>query len=115
MILESTCRIIDRFADENGYITFQSAAEVVAADSIGAEEVKNLIAGANTITVPTGAVGVTIILPDDNEETIALKGISGDTGIALAFTAPVHLSLRSVSSFVLTLGDAIDGVRFIWS
>jgi len=75
----------------------------------------DLSSGANTITVPTGAVGVTIIPPSDNTETMLLKKVTGDTGINLALTAPCSLSLDTVTSFVITAGDTITGVRFIFS
>lgn len=114
-MLTSTRRIIDRFEDELGEITFQNVAEVETEESVGATELKDLSSGVNTITVPTGAVGVTIIFPSDNEETILLKRVTGDTGIALDLTAPVSLSLSSVPSFVLTTGGIIEAVRFIWS
>ncbi len=115
MTVSSTRRIINRFLDDLGELTLQSVVEATNADSVAAETIEDLEAGANTITVPTGAVGVTIILPSENTETLTLKGVSGDTGIALALTAPVSLSLSSVASFVLTAGDAIEGVRFVWS
>lgn len=75
----------------------------------------NLSSGANTITVPSGAVAVTIIPPSANAVTMTLKGVTGDTGIALSLLAPCSLSLASVSSFVLTAGGAITGVRLIYS
>lgn len=81
----------------------------------GQNQLITLSSGANTITVPSGAVAVTIIPPDNNSQTITLKGITGDTGIALALTAPCSLSLSSVSTFVLTAGGTITGVRFIYS
>jgi len=81
----------------------------------GQIQVINLASGANTITVPTGAVAVTIIPPDNNSETLTLKGLTGDTGIALALTAPCSLSLAGVTTFVLTAGGTVTGVRFIYS
>ena len=76
----------------------------------------NLSSGNNTVSVPDNCVAVTIIPPVDNEEVITLKGINGDTGIALALEDPCSLSLASsVTSFVLNASDAIEGVRIIFS
>jgi len=78
-----------------------------------------LSSGANTITAPTGGSvpkGVTIIPPTNNDQTLTLKGVSGDTGIALHRTDPTSLALETgVSSFVLSAGGTITGVRIIWS
>jgi hypothetical protein len=76
---------------------------------------QTLASGANTITVPSAScVWVIIIPPSSNTQTLTLKGVTGDTGIALSKTGPFLLSLASVSSFVLTAGGTITGVRFIW-
>jgi len=80
---------------------------------------QNLASGPNTVTVVSGgatAVSVTIIPPAGNVNSITLKGISGDTGISLHLTDPTTIALASsVTSFVLTAGAAITGVRLIWS
>lgn len=87
--------------------------------SPGAVEVKTLASGANTITVPTGGTvpkAVTIVPPVGNQDTITLKGISGDTGVILHLTDPSSISLHStVTTFILTAADDIEGVRFYWS
>jgi len=88
--------------------------------SPGVIELKNLAVGANTIAVPSGngatAVGVTIVPPPGNVNTILLKALTGDTGIALHPTDPTTLALApSVTSFVLTVATAVNGVRFFWS
>lgn len=72
-------------------------------------DVVSLAAGANTITVPLGAQGVAIDLNGATE--ITLKGVSGDTGIALSPSAavprlPLFLPLSGVTSFVLTNGES---------
>lgn len=85
--------------------------------SPGMTEITNLASGANTITVPTGATvkGVILQPPSDNEETITLKGVTGDTGIALSLTGPSFLCFETApSTFVLTCGDAIVGFRLTW-
>lgn len=87
--------------------------------SPGVIELKNLNSGANTITVPTGgatAVAVTIIPPAGNTHSILLKALTGDTGVRLHNTDPTTLALdSSVTTFVLTVGASITGLRFIWS
>jgi hypothetical protein len=78
-----------------------------------------LASGANTITVPTGGTtvtAVTIVKPAGNTVSITLKGVTGDTGIALHKTDPDSISLDpSASTFVLTAGAQIIGVTLIWS
>lgn len=88
-------------------------------DSPAAVELKTLALGANTITVPTAGTvptAVTIVPPTDNTTSITLKGISGDTGIRIHNTDPTTIALHSgVTSFVLTTGAEIVGVRLYWS
>ena len=102
--------------DVTGTETISAASN---AASPGAIEIKTLSSGANTITVPTGGSTVTactIVPPTGNTTSITLKGISGDTGIRLHNTDPATVSLdSSTSSFVLTTGAGITGVRFYWS
>lgn len=79
----------------------------------------NLASGANTISVPTAggvtAVGVWIIPPSGNAQTLTLKGVTGDTGVGLHPTNPAFVSLASgASSFVITAGGTVTGVRLIW-
>lgn len=94
-----------------------SAADNAA--SPGQIEVKTLSSGANTITVPTGGatvVACTIVPPTGNTTSITLKGITGDTGIRIHNTDPTSLAIdSSVTTFVLTAGGTITGVRLYWS
>ncbi len=81
----------------------------------------SLASGFNAITVLTAAgfvpTAVTLIPPAGNVVTITLKGVTGDTGIALHLTDPTTIALASsVTSFGLTVGGAgIVGLRLIWS
>lgn len=81
-------------------------------------EIKDLASGLNTITPPTGGgttpVGVLIIPPSTNSQTITLKGVTGDTGVPLSKTDFCYISLGSTGTFALTTGGIISGVRFIW-
>lgn len=86
------------------------------ADSPGIIDLITLAAGANELEKPDDAQAVTIILPEDNEVAITLKGISGDTGILLHLTAPTSIGLADgVTTLVLTAAAEIAGVRLIWS
>ena len=87
----------------------------VNASGSGQVTLVDLSSGANTITIPTDAVAVTIIPPSTNTQTMLLKKVTGDTGINLALTAPCSISLDTVTSFVITAGGSITGVRFIFS
>lgn len=90
------------------------------AASPAAITVQALSSGANTITVPSSTgvtpVAVTIVPPVGNTQSLTLKGVSGDTGIALHLTDPSTIALApSVTTFVLTAGAAIQGVRLFWN
>ncbi len=66
-----------------------------------------LLSGANTITVPTipATNGCIIQLPSDNTVVTTLKGVTGDTGIAIGKTTATVLNwdpLAAPASFVLT-------------
>jgi hypothetical protein len=88
--------------------------------SPGEADVVILSLGANTITAPvvSGIVvtGLMIIPPVGNKNLITLKGVTGDTGIALHLTDPTSLSLDTTFvSLVLNAAASIVGVRLIWS
>jgi len=80
------------------------------------QDYTNLSSGANTITAPSGGSAVTIIPPAGNTTSITLKGISGDTGVRIHNTDPTTIAYdSSLTSFVLTAGSTINGVRLIWT
>jgi hypothetical protein len=87
--------------------------------SPGGSDLVTLSAGNNPITVPTGGsavTGVTIVPPSGNATAMTLKGVNGDTGIALNLTDPTSLGLAaSATAFVINAAAGITGVRFIWS
>lgn len=88
-------------------------------DSPGQVQVVTLSSGNNTVTVPSGGTtpkAVTIVKPSGNTTSITFKGVAGDTGVRLHDTDPDSISLdSSVSSFVLTAGASLEGVRLIWT
>ena len=73
------------------------------------------INGATTITVPTGAGGVIVQPPTAGTKTLTLKGVSGDTGIALSLIAPIMLTFAASppASFVIT-SDGIETLTLFW-
>lgn len=87
--------------------------------SPAAVEIKTLASGANTIDVPTSGfvpTAVTIVPPGDNETALTLKGVTGDTGVRIHDTDPTTIALDdSVTSFCLTAGAIVTGVRLYWS
>lgn len=89
-------------------------------DAAASIEIKSLASGANTITVPTGSsttpTSVTIVPPANNDTSITIKGITGDTGIRIHNTDPTTIALDdSVTTFCLTAGATINGVRLYWT
>lgn len=94
-----------------------SAAANAAAS--GSVTMHTLSSGANTITAPTGGSTLscaTIVPPSGNTQTLTLKGVTGDTGVLLHKTDPTSLALDStVTTFVLTAGGTITGLRIFWS
>lgn len=94
------------------------------ATSPGAVEMKPLVSGDNTVTVPTAAAptAVTIVptLRNGASDTLTLKGVAGDTGVKLHSTDPTTIALRSnQSSFILNLvlveGTTGSHARLFWS
>lgn len=80
------------------------------------QSVTGLASGANTISVPTSPVPTVVIIipPTDNTETITYKGVSGDTGTQLSKTRPTVIAWETGSSFVLTAGAAIAGLKVLF-
>jgi hypothetical protein len=73
-----------------------------------------LAAGWNAFTVPGGAKLLRIVPPSDNEETLTLKGVTGDTGVELDETLGGLLSLKTGTTAVgITAGDTVT-VQLIW-
>ncbi len=79
---------------------------IVANGSNNLEALLQILAsGANTITVPSWAVGCLIIPNSGNATALTLKGVTGDTGVPLSETTPTLLNFTTPpASFVLTAG-----------
>src|SRR6266700_3901611 len=93
---------ITRTGDATGSETLSAANN---ATSVGDITSQDLVNGANTITVPAATgqtcTAVTIVPPAANGTAITLKGVSGDTGIAISKTDPTSIGLGAgVTSFV---------------
>lgn len=91
------------------------------ANSPAVVQVLTLASGANTINATNcpaiaTAGGVILIPPAANTQTIVLKGVTGDTGVALSKVAPTTLTFGTTppTSFVLTTGGAITGMKLAW-
>ena len=102
--------------DTVGTQTISAASNAASPASV---EIKTLTSGANTITLPTGGstvVSCTIVPPTSNTVSITVKGVSGDTGFRLHNTDPTTVTFHStVTTFVITTGDVITGLRLYWS
>lgn len=97
----------------------QSVVAATNAASPGGVDIITLAGGVNTVTVPTGGTtptAVTILPPSGNTQTLILKGVTGDTGVGLHLTDPTTIALAaSVTTFVLTAGGTVTGLRLYWS
>ena len=118
MAVTSNRRIAIKFdGDLEGTFTFDAAQNVLAPGDI---DVFSLLTGFNIITLPTGGStpkGATIIPPAGNTQTITLKGITSDTGVALSKTDPTSIAFDTTPpvSFGLTVGGNITGLRIVWT
>lgn len=86
--------------------------------SIKQEAFQSLSSGFNQITIPSNAAGVFVILPSTNVETMTLKGVTGDTGIAMTRTGWFMLTFHTTppASFGITNGGAgtVTGTKLLW-
>jgi hypothetical protein len=64
----------------------------------------SLASGFNTLTRPAGADGVVIFPDPSNTQTLTLKGVTGDTGLALNTKAPSVVTCAA--NVGVTAGDA---------
>lgn len=82
----------------------------------------SLISGANTISATNcpaiaTAAGLFILPPPGNGTTLTLKGVTGDTGIPIAFTgAPTFISFANPppTSFVITANSTLTNLLLAW-
>ncbi len=88
-------------------------------NSPGATDLITLASGSNTVAVPTGGsapTACTIVMPVGNVVPVLLKKVAGDTGILLHPTNSTSIALDpTVTSFVLSAGNTLVGLRLVWS
>lgn len=62
------------------------------------------------------AGGVVIIPPSSNAQSLTLKGVTVDTGVALSKIAPTVITFDKTppTSFGITAGGAVTGVQLLW-
>lgn len=113
MAVTSTRSITTGMSEDITFSRIDSAASNATAP--GQVEKKDLTTGANTITAPSGAKGVTMKPPSGNTQALTLKGVSGDTGIAIHKTDPTSLGLDSVTTFVINAAGSVTGMVFVWT
>ncbi len=84
-------------------------------------QVINLAIGANTIDATAcpalpQAGGVFLVPPSGNIVTLTLKGVTGDTGVALSVSAPTFIAFPTAppTSFVITTNSTITGFTLLW-
>lgn len=76
--------------------------------SVANDSATALSSGNNSVSVPTGAVGVIIQPPASNTILVTLKGVNGDTGVGLNKTLPTVLELDTTqTSFVLNAASPV--------
>ena len=110
-------QIITYTVDVTGTETISAASNAASPGSVTLHTFTG--AGFNTVTLPTGGstvVSGTIVPPAGNTQTITLKGVTGDTGVALHLTDPTTIAFAStVTTFGLTVGGTITGLRIFWT
>lgn len=101
----------DLIGEPEGRSSVQLSWAITAGKS---QSVTDLASGANTITVPSGTTLVVIVPPTDNTQTITQKGVSGDTGHEISRTKPTIIAWQTGTTFVLTAGAAITGLKVLF-
>ena len=86
------------------------SASIVNTSAVESVVVQALSAVYTAITAPAGSLGV-YILPIGNTQTITLKGVTGDTGIALSKTNP---SVLAFDTSVPAFGFLAGGATTVW-
>lgn len=95
----------------------RSIGPITISNATGSPIVQTVVlqSGANTITPPTSPApaGCVISLPSTNTAVVTLKGVTGDTGIAIGKTTTTVLNWDSTavpSSFVLNSASTQTGL-----
>lgn len=81
---------------------------------VDATNTYSAINGFQALTVPTGTTAVLIIPVAGNTQTLTLKGVTGDTGIAIDKLNPTVVSLGvGASNIGITTGGS-TGFTVVW-
>lgn len=104
----------------SGDLTFNYEEVIQNSAAPGDVDIMTLSSGSNTITLPTGGTTIkaaTIVPPDANTATLTIKGVTGDTGVAISKTEPTTIAFDSPppTNFVITTSAIVTGLRIIWS
>jgi hypothetical protein len=90
--------------------------DTVVTSALALKDIISLSTGFNAVSVPPGATHMTIYPPAANTNSLTLKGITGDTGIALSKTTLTCLSLDTgVTTVGLTTSPAGFTVEVTWT
>lgn len=118
MSITSVRAISIAFTGGEQYQISDSLLTATNTQSPGINQVLALTTGTNTITVP--AVGLTVtaatfIPPVGNTNLMTLKGVAGDTGIALHKTNATSIAIdTTVATFVINAAAPVN-LRVIWT
>lgn len=113
MAVSSTRSITTGMSEDITFSRIDSAASNTTAP--GQVEKKDLSSGNNTITVPSGAKGLTLKPPSGNTQALILKGVNGDTGVAIHKTDPTSLGLETGATVVINAAGSVTGVVLVWT
>ena len=75
-----------------------------------------LATGFNSIPVPSTAAGVVIVPPSGSTTTLTIKGLTGDTGLPIAPSAPFYWNFTAAGAqaTIGILAGAAVTVTLIW-
>jgi hypothetical protein len=68
---------------------------------------------AATVTGPSGSNGAEVLVPASYSGTITLKGVTGDTGVAIAFTPGSFFNAPGPTFFLLLTSPGAT-LEFFW-
>lgn len=74
-----------------------------------------LAAGENTLTVPTGSMGMVIAPRAATLGVTRLRAVTGETGFALRGTQPSHVSLPTGATGVILYSTIVDVIHVHWT
>jgi hypothetical protein len=72
------------------------------------------VTGFQAFTIPANATAVLIIPDSANAQTLTLKGVTGDTGIALNKTQPTVVALGVAAPNIGILPGAAATFTIVW-